>query len=142
MEKYEFEITDLRSSMTQYSYDSNLVVKILSEGGSRPLYLHIKLKLAKDVIVFDNMHLEVCPTWDKDEQLGFIAGTFEFRAEDIKNYIGRAIKELQQDNRSYYLPSKWRCFADQFRSWYESKVKPFIENEINIFNNYVKSTDN
>lgn len=142
MEKFYFEITDLRSNMTQYSYDSNLVVKILSEEGSRPLYLHIKLKLDKDTLVFDNMYLEVCPTWGKEEQLGFIAGKFEFRPEDIKKYIDLAVKELQQDNHSYYLPSKWRSFAHNFRFWYESKVKPLLADELNIFNKYAKNTNN
>lgn len=138
MEEYNFEITDLRSNMTQYSYDSNLIVKISSGNGCRPLYLHIKIKLDKNIMVFNNMHLEVCPTWCKEEQLGFIAGKFEFRPEDVKKYISFAKKELQQDNHSYYLPSKWRSFACNFRSWYESKVKPLLEEELKIFNKICK----
>lgn len=129
---YKFEITDLRSYITQYSCDVSLVIKILSLNISKPLYIHIKVKSDNNVLIVENMRLEVCPTWNKDEQLAFISGAFDFK-EDIKDYIDIALKGLEKDNNTYCLPSKWRFLAYQFRDWYKVSIKPLLDKELESF---------
>jgi len=134
--EYSFKVTYREIK----SYSQGLMVNIvISISKAQTIYLFAKLNKSDGCIYVDNVSFKA----DKYQRfdgytIGYLKGLFGFLdAEDIN----RALLDLErvlngkQTSISIYI-EKWQHFAEQFKKWFEKKLQPCLEKEMELYQMY------
>ena len=77
-------------------------------------------------------------TEQEEEHIGYLKGYFGFKSkEDIDNSLKILIDNLngKYPERNFYKKS-WNIFTDTFNQWYQEKLKPRLQKDIDLLVKY------
>jgi hypothetical protein len=135
-EKYIFKVSSREIKSYSQEFEVNIVISI-SKAPS--MYLFVKLNKSEDCIYVDSISFKA----DKYQRfdgytIGYLKGLFGFlEAEDINRALLDLEKVLndKQPSISIYI-EEWQYFAGQFKKWFEKKLKPCLEKELELYKMY------
>lgn len=134
--EYSFKVSYREIKSYSRDFEANIVISI-SKAPS--MYLFAKLNKSENCIYVESVSFKA----DKYQRfdgytIGYLKGLFGFLdAEDINRALLDLEKVLngKQPSISIYI-EEWKHFAEQFKKWFERKLKPCLERELELFKMY------
>ena len=128
---------DNRTHLT--SLEENIVVQINEAEYDLPsCFLVLNKPNHFNAIVIKDIIFKANDSIQENEIIGYLKGYFGFTNEES---IAKALVELKDIlNRSQELPlepvATWHVFVEQFAKWFEKKLKPCSEKELELYKMY------
>lgn len=134
------DIKSARNNRTHLtSLEENIVVQINEDGYDLPsCFLVLKKPDYSDTTAIKDIAFKANDSVAENEIVGYLKGYFGFTNEEsIKKALLELKDVLNSDNDLSSQPRTiWAVFVDQFNKWFEKKLKPCLEKEVELYKMY------
>lgn len=143
--RYIFKVAswDIKSAKDNRTHltnlEENIVVQINEAEYDLPsCFLVLKKLDHTDAIAIKDITFKANDSVAENEIIGYLKGYFGFTNESAITNSLLELKDILNNDKSLTTqPSTiWSAFIDQFSKWFEKKLKPCLEKELELYKMY------
>ncbi|WPY01478.1 hypothetical protein Trichorick_01391 (plasmid) [Candidatus Trichorickettsia mobilis] len=139
MTEYNFRVTSREVKSYVFGVEESINIEISkSRFSSCSLFVSLSLDKSKEQIAIKDIDIKKGTPIEEKELIGYITGYFEFLSSgDINTAMNDLKLVLNNEQTSFrVLENKWNTFARQFTSWFNEKLRPCLDKELELHKMY------
>lgn len=139
MTEYNFRVTSREVRSYVFGVEESINIEISkSRFSSCSLFVSLSLDKSKEQIAIKDIDIKKGTPIEEKELIGYITGYFEFLSSgDINTAMNDLKLVLNNEQTSFrVLENKWNTFARQFTSWFNEKLRPCLDKELELHKMY------
>jgi hypothetical protein len=139
MTEYNFRVTSREVKSYVFGVDESINIEISkSRFSSCSLFISLSLDKSKEQIAIKDIDIKKGTPIEEKELIGYITGYFEFLSSGDINTATNDLKLVLNNELTSFrvLENKWNSFARQFTSWFNEKLRPCLDKELELHKMY------